>query len=757
MDQHEGATRFAFGLFEADVPAGELWKAGRKIKLQSQPFKLLVMLLEKPGVVVTREELQIRMWGKDTVGDFDRSLGTAVNKIREALGDSAENPRFVETLARRGYRWVAPVAVLARSGVGAAEVNAKLQEEEIARPARVDALADYPRPDKAPVDPLLLPLASLEPGSATVAISPAVASYRRRFLRWPLPVIGALLVLCSVLLWLQIRPRVAVLRRIDQVTYTGTISPGMTAMENLPAGVTDGSRLYIPVLARGRSMLNEVNVRTGTLQQLSVPSEIASPALGDLSPDGSTLLLRSHLSPESELPFWIMPASGGSALRLANVVGHDATWMPDGKSVLFATGNQLFIKPIGEGATTLLATLPERAFWLRWSPDGELLRFTLLDPIAHTMRLGELNRDGKQFRLVLEHWSEPASECCGVWTGAGKSFVFQSSHGNEGGSIDLWRLPGKSVSGATRVTDGPMSYVAPIASRGSQRLYFLGLQLQSVLRRFDPVRKDYTAELPFLAEAARVEYSRDHQWVNWTDLAGRLWRAHADGSETIRLTPDSMQVFLAHWSPDNHQLALMAREPGKAWRIYIVGADGGAPEPLIEENRNEADPSWSADGQRIVFGRVTDVMGKEEGPRDLEVLDLHTRTLTSIPGSKNVFSPRWSPDGRFIAALSLDQRSLMLFNVASASWRTLAETTAADPVWASDSKSIFFHASLAESQPIYRLTLDGGQPQQVATLQNFSGAATADSFFCGLAPDDSPIVRVRTAAGNLYTMDIAER
>jgi len=112
LSSMQGICRLSFGLFEVDLQSGELWKAGRKIKLQSQPFKVLVTLLEHPGEVVSREDLQLSVWGKDTVVDFDHSLGTAINKIREALGDSADNPRFVETLARRGYRFIAPVKVL---------------------------------------------------------------------------------------------------------------------------------------------------------------------------------------------------------------------------------------------------------------------------------------------------------------------------------------------------------------------------------------------------------------------------------------------------------------------------------------------------------------------------------------------------------------------------------------------------------------------------------------------------------------------
>src|ERR1700759_3207733 len=100
-----------FGVFEADLRTGELTRRGRRVRLQEQPFQLLAMLLEKPGVLVTREELHLKLWPQTTV-DFDHGLNKAISKIREALGDSAENPRFVETVARRGYRFLADVAVV---------------------------------------------------------------------------------------------------------------------------------------------------------------------------------------------------------------------------------------------------------------------------------------------------------------------------------------------------------------------------------------------------------------------------------------------------------------------------------------------------------------------------------------------------------------------------------------------------------------------------------------------------------------------
>src|SRR5215831_4016056 len=109
-EDSNGESRVRLGVFEVDLKAGELRRNGSRVRLQEQPFQILTMLLERPGEVVTREELRGRLWPADTYVDFDHSLNAAVRRLRDALGDSAENPRFVETVARRGYRLLAPVA-----------------------------------------------------------------------------------------------------------------------------------------------------------------------------------------------------------------------------------------------------------------------------------------------------------------------------------------------------------------------------------------------------------------------------------------------------------------------------------------------------------------------------------------------------------------------------------------------------------------------------------------------------------------------
>ena len=133
-----------FGVFAVDLAAGELRKNGVRIRLQEQPFQMLAYLLEHPGEVVTREELSQKLWPADTFVDFDHSLNTAVNKLREALGDSASSPRFVETLARRGYRFLAPVE--------REQANEPAAELPVANPASAAGSCGRERPSIANSD-----------------------------------------------------------------------------------------------------------------------------------------------------------------------------------------------------------------------------------------------------------------------------------------------------------------------------------------------------------------------------------------------------------------------------------------------------------------------------------------------------------------------------------------------------------------------------------------------------------------------------
>ncbi|MGC2620675.1 MAG: winged helix-turn-helix domain-containing protein, partial [Acidobacteriaceae bacterium] len=688
--QEKTAARFRFGLFEADAESGELRKSGIRIRVQAQPFRVLICLLERPGEVVTREEIQQRLWGNDTIVDFDHSLGTAINKLREALGDSAENPRFIETLAKRGYRFLAPVTA----------VNGHMAP---------------PGSAVAPIDAeFAASLASLTSSliHRETAVSPAKpqSAPRRGVIRVAMGILaGCLLLAAGYVAGIWGRARYTAPTRVSQVTFSGRVGPGDLLFESFAGTATDGSRLYFSEIENGRGILAQALIADGETQILPLPDELAGPSLGDISPDGSRLLLRNHLATAPEQALWIVSTIGGAARRIPVIVAHDATWMPDGQRILYATGDDLYIARDNGSDNHKLVTLPGRAFWLRWSPDGTRLRLTLLNSETHTTALWEVNSDGSGAHMLLQNWNDaPPAECCGSWTEDGRYFVFQSART---GDSNIWAIPEHSgffggAGAPIPITNGPLDYRAPITERGGHRTFFVGVDSQSELLRYDRSASLFVPDTGGMSNAKRVEFSRDGNWVAWIRQDdGSLWRSRADGSGRMQLIGRPMQVFMMHWSPDARQLVMMAQQPGKPWKVYTIDADGGHLQEVLNEDRSEADPDWSPDGKKLVFGRLPDLMAEASRPKAIYMVDLATKKMTTLSESNGLFSPRWSANGKTIAALSIDQKRLMVFDVATQRWHLLAEQNIADPTWSHDDSAIYFHDFAQADQPIYRAVL----------------------------------------------------
>ncbi len=695
------------------------------------------MLLEHAGEVVSREELHAWIWEPGTNVDYERALAGAINKIREALGDSADNPRFVETLAKRGYRFIAPVQVIA---------DASSQESSPRSAARGPSVA-------AP--PTLGPDDSIPMGTAVVPASEAdsLVKQSRSGFRWALALVGiatAILVgSLTVATWKKGHPTPP---RLEQITFSSPISAGPPNPETLPPLVAAGNRLITSVLVDGKPQLASISATTGEVERISLPQELLSTAPVDVSRDDARLLVLSRLSSSSEQPLWIVPTDGGSALRVGDVLAHDATWMPDATNILIASGNDLSVVPSTGGISTIFARLPGRAFWMRWSPDGKRLRFTLIDPLLHSYSLWELTSGEKVPRRMDGLGNGRPYVCCGVWTADGSAYIFQKALP---GTTDLWELrQGLFGSTLSQLTNGPLRYTSPTARNGNH-IYFLGSETPLGVQVFDPGRGEFVPGPYFLRNATRVTYARDGLWVAWTDAGGQLWRARAkDGSEKLQLTPTGVEVFSASWAPKEDRLALMARLPGQSWQIYITDSTGGEQKQVLLEQRNSADPSWSSDGQLLAIGGEPDLMGKEAGPHLLEIVDTKTGKSIPIPGSQGLFSPRWSPNGRWIVALTLDQKKIRLYDTNTRQWRDLAKTSAADPVWSSDSKAVFVNAFLADQQPILRIDVTSGEVHRVADLTSLRSKESANYFFSGLTPENQPMVLPRVGTSNLYSLSL---
>lgn len=737
-------TRICFGLFEIDLKASELRKAGFRIRLQGQPFKILLVLLERPGDIVTRDELQMQLWGKDTTVDFDRGIAGAINKIRDALGDSAENPRFIETVSKKGYRFIAPVSV----------------EESL--PSPEPALPSGPAITELPLtatDPHLPNDSNASPLQAAVILpSAAAATSAPEAKTSPALLYGAfaatlaLSVLLTLFLTLRFSRQKAApdLPQITELTSDGPISTGLPGRENFSALATDGPRIFASALVDGRTALSSIDASTMEVEPLNIPKEVGGALLADISHDGSRLLVMSELSRAPEQPLWIVTTSGMSARRVGDVTAHDATWMPDGRAVLYANGNEMDLVRLDSGRTAVYARLPGRAFSMRWSPDGKLLRFIVLDPLSHRSSLWELDDKSRAPRHLAIPEIESSSVYSGTWLTDGSAYIFQVFGS---GASNLWEIGTAARNPhAIQLTNGPVFAESPVAAKSGREVYFVGVNRPSDVERFDAKAQRFLPAPKFLASAVRITYSRDGAWVAWIDTGGRLWRSRADGTENVQLTPDGLDVFLAQWSPDGSQLSAMAREPGEPYQIYLLSRTGGITKQVVSDPRNAADPSFSADGGAIVYGREADIMGQENAPKALQLLDLHSGSTRTIPGSEGLFSPRWSPDGRWIVALSADQNRLMLFSIEKQTWRELYSGSAADPVWSQDSSSVYFYTFPDENPAILKADVSSSATHVVVALSSLGEKRKDAYFFDGLTPLGEPLIQSRVGNGNLYVL-----
>jgi Tol biopolymer transport system component/DNA-binding winged helix-turn-helix (wHTH) protein len=738
--------RYQFGVFEADIESGELRRSGVRVRIQSQPFKVLAALLEQPGALVTREELQHRLWSEGTTVDYDHGLGIAVNKLREALGDSADNPRFVETLARRGYRFLAPVKVTSQTGATEGPIAAKAG-------SAVGVASD---------------------DAAVLEVSPASGEAVRGATAWagrlsrPLFATSAGVLFAAIsliLLTLWLRPDSRRPYTVTQVTFSSRVMTNDLEVRSVSAPVSDGSRIYFINMSNGTPELTEALIANGEMRRLPLPEGLASPLILSISPDGSSLLVRNHQLPNAEEPIWIVETLGGSARRVPGVLGHDAVWMPDGSHLLVATGNSLE-ELAGDGSGMHpVATLAGPAFWPRWSPDGTALRFTVWSTATRTTELWEAAADFSHLHPLLPGWSMPGSECCGSWTPDGEDFVFQSMHS---GHTDLWKIRERPWYRRDwepqQVTSGPLYSEAPTAAAlgnpaESHRIFFVGDNPQIELLEADPNGPGYGSPPLALKAAAFTAFSSDGRRVAWLNAAdGSLWSSRVDGTagatgtDRVELIGPPTRTFNMAWSPDGKQLAVMASPPGAPWKVYLIDSDGGQPRMLLPEDRNEADPTWSPDGKTIVFGRLPDRMDSERLPKAIYQVDVATRRVAEIPGSQGLFSPRISPDGRYIAAVRLDQHALLVFDRTTAKWSTVSTLGVGDPVWSHDGRYLYFQDFLGAGKPIYRIAMPAGTTELVSTIASLGTMPVTDYRLIALAPGDRPVVSARMSNVNLYSL-----
>jgi Tol biopolymer transport system component len=262
-------------------------------------------------------------------------------------------------------------------------------------------------------------------------------------------------------------------------------------------------------------------------------------------------------------------------------------------------------------------------------------------------------------RELLPGWNHPPQENGGKWTHDGRYYLFLSTRDS---IRDIWVLLEqssiwrKTSAEPVQLTTGPLQFSELLPSRDGKKLFAAGSQSRGKLVRYDATSGEY---IPFLngISAGDLDFSRDGKWVSYVVYPeGTLWRSRLDGTDRMQLTFAPMQVSLVHWSPNGQKIAFSGMSAGKPWEIFMVSANGGGLQQLTPSDELETDPAWSSDGNTLAFG----ANGPNSEKVVVKLLDLATRKISVLEGMTGVFAPRWSPDGRFIAALTSDSSGLML-------------------------------------------------------------------------------------------------
>ena len=606
-----------FSTFELNLQTGELRQQGQKLKLQEQSFLVLAALLERPGEVVTREELRSKLWPVDTFVDFDHSLNAAIKRLRDALGESADAPIFIETLARRGYRFIAPVDGSLTPNTAGIVLASKRSPSHPWRRVR----------------PWTLAMASLVIAAAVLLLFLFVSREAGRAVK--------------------ARPRL-----VPLTTYTGR--------EYEPALAPDGNRVAFawsgPDVPLGRTAsiyIKQVG-EEHALRLTSVPGAIDFGP--DWSPDGAYIVFGRFPAPTAapgtvEAGIYMVPAMGGAERRvhstnwtLGPIVDSRVAWASNGKTIAFSD------RPVGQSHYAVfaldVATLSARQ--VTFPPElsiGDL--HVAFSPDARTLAFLRNTKDGIDVYVIPAAGGSERRLTFDTRDLAGQRSVWlvgltYTSDGHDiilGGN-GLWRI---HATGKTKRAE-------PVPGLGFTAFnpYIRGGRLVYGAPNWDanvyllPLRNEIAAGEPakliastFLDEDAQLSPdSRNVVFSSDRTGAAEIWKANSDGSNPLQLTFLYGYSGTPRWSASGREIVFSTALQGNA-DLFIISADGGPPRQITTDSSNDVAPNYSRDGRWIYFA------SDRGGSWNVWKMPADGRPATQVTRNGGFFASE-SPDGQYL-------------------------------------------------------------------------------------------------------------
>jgi Tol biopolymer transport system component/DNA-binding winged helix-turn-helix (wHTH) protein len=630
-----------FGVFELDLNAAALSKSGRRLRLQEQPFRLLGLLLEQPGRAIARDELKNALWPADTFVDFDHSLNAAIAKLRVTLGDSAENPRFIETVPKRGYRFIAPVEMI---GNGSGPYTAETIVDPPVHTQRIEAGENAPHP-----------LRTQRKTIGTIA--------------WILAVLT--LVVCVAWWWQKKQPGKTELVKLTDdsgLTADPSVSPdGKLLAYASDRGSTGNLNIWLQQLATGGSAVQLTHDKV----------DASEPAF---SPDGTKIAFHSK---QDGGGIYLLPVIGGEASRLTRS-GRSPRFSPDGHWIAYWSGGsdsvvptvngtgEVYLVPTGGGESRPLASDLFSAASPAWSPDGKHLLVYVSPKTGHDWDTADwwlVSLDGSASRQTgnfstlkrqgfsvgfdrIPHLSQ--------WT---KDFITFSA--GFGDAVNAWRAPvskdGRIAGPAERLTSGTTLEIAPTLGANGDLLFASMNRTASVWSvEADPdngnLKSDFKrvtdgdAEfMPSLSANGRTlvftaAHTRAHldtglaafseQEASQTQTRVRDLSTNKETAMTSAATPQ--------WHPQiSRDGSMVAYNSGKPGQLYAASLNGGAPR-MILGGSNLMIWDWSLDRKRLLFD------GADMQIHSLDLQSGNEKLLLTRSGF-GLYQSKFSPDDLFIA------------------------------------------------------------------------------------------------------------
>jgi Tol biopolymer transport system component/DNA-binding winged helix-turn-helix (wHTH) protein len=601
-------TRFAeamvcFDVFQVDLRAGELHREGRRVKLQEQPFRVLSLLMERAGEIVTRDELREKLWPSDTFVDFDHSLNSAVARLREALRDSAEKPRFIETVAKRGYRFI---AALQTTTPAVAPHNLSLVVQK---------------------SPTLL---SRTPGRIWMGSTFCLA------------------LLCVLTMWDLYRPSPDTqLERIEVVPLIG-----LRGFQATPAFSPDGTLVAFRQSdgAHNTGIFAAVVGGQKSLQLTADPGDCCP----TWAPDGRQLAFVRYS--QKEVSIFTIPALGGTERRIYRglaSMGAGLSWSPTGGTLVFPEANPadptrsvISLLSLTDSSTRALTSPPpgwhdhEPAF----SPDGTLVAFirSTIAGVSNDVYVMPAE-GGHPKRLTFDNRPIMGPP---TWTPDSREIIFSSDRGVATG---LWRVLATGC--IPRPVAGPVGDAKwpSIPAKGNTLVYEQGESKFDIWRLDLKDAKHHAAPPSSLVsekgDKMRPELSPDGKKIAFeSNRLGfwDIWTCDVGTNNCDQVTSLHGTAGRARWSPDGRHIAFEFH-PRERSEIYVAEVPGGLPHlvPTIDGADNLS-PSWSRDGKWLYFA-------SKRGTEPFQVWKMPFQGGSPTRISKNGgISPVESPDGQFL-------------------------------------------------------------------------------------------------------------